>query len=143
MDPHPLKTVFVSLTNLMDIQIAKSVLASDGIDSIILNENLSSLAPHYILAIGGVQLVVAEDQSERSREILDDYIRKTDISDRKKMANRANPYRCPSCAGQRISFAWVPVVFPSVVLLFILGYLPYKKEYLMCGDCHTYWDFKA
>lgn len=54
---------------LLPAQLAKLELASHGIESVILDEALASLAPCFTM--GGIRLAVAEDDKQEAREILD------------------------------------------------------------------------
>ncbi|HET6410965.1 MAG TPA: DUF2007 domain-containing protein [Anaeromyxobacter sp.] len=59
-----------SFENLSEAEVAKSVLAAEGIAVVIRDEPLASLLPPVALANGGLTLLVAEDEVERAREVL-------------------------------------------------------------------------
>ncbi|HAP02112.1 MAG TPA: hypothetical protein DCQ93_09335 [Bacteroidetes bacterium] len=51
--------------------IAKSHLEAEGIDCFITNENLLTINPLLSHAVGGVKLMVREEDYERAKEILE------------------------------------------------------------------------
>ena len=56
-------------TMLMQAELARLELASFGIDSTILDQNLGSIAPHLTMH-SGVRLVVAEEDEQEADTIL-------------------------------------------------------------------------
>lgn len=54
---------------LLPAQLAKLELASHGIESVILDEALASLAPCFTM--GRIRLAVAEDDEQEAGELLD------------------------------------------------------------------------
>ena len=59
-----------SFENLSEAEVARSVLAAEGIAAVIRDEPLASLLPPVALANGGLTLLVAEDEVERARDVL-------------------------------------------------------------------------
>jgi len=59
-----------SFENLSDAEMAKMMLAAEGIAVVIRDQPLASLLPPIALANGGIVLCVAEDEVERAREVL-------------------------------------------------------------------------
>jgi hypothetical protein len=57
-------------TMLMQAELAKLELSSCGINAIILDENIGSIAPHLTL-LNGVRLAVAEEDEQEAEEVLD------------------------------------------------------------------------
>ncbi|PIV18884.1 MAG: hypothetical protein COS41_02850 [Elusimicrobia bacterium CG03_land_8_20_14_0_80_50_18] len=68
-----LVAVFSSMS-VMDVQLAKTVLESEGIQSYIPDYHISSIAPHYIPALSGIKLNVREQDYHEAKKILDDYM---------------------------------------------------------------------
>jgi len=56
-------------TLLIKAQLARLELASNGIDSVILDEALGSTAP-YLIMDSGIRLAVADEDEQRADEIL-------------------------------------------------------------------------
>ncbi len=59
-----------SFENLSEAEVARSLLAAEGIAVVFREEPLASLLPPIALANGGIVLCVAEDEVERAREVL-------------------------------------------------------------------------
>jgi hypothetical protein len=59
--------------NPMHAQLLKSVLEDSGIPSVIPNEYSAQTMPHLILAMGGIQLQVAEENEETARKLIADF----------------------------------------------------------------------
>jgi hypothetical protein len=55
---------------LHEAQFLKSVLEADGIGVWLPDEHTLAVGPHLGAALGGVRLLVPEDDAERAREIL-------------------------------------------------------------------------
>ncbi|HVO20803.1 MAG TPA: DUF2007 domain-containing protein [Anaeromyxobacter sp.] len=59
-----------SFENLSEAEVAKSLLAAEGIAVVIRDQPLASLLPAVALANGGLTLLVSEDEVDRAREVL-------------------------------------------------------------------------
>jgi hypothetical protein len=59
-----------SFENLSGAEVARSLLAAEGIAVVVRDEPLASLLPPVALANGGLTLYVADDEAERAREVL-------------------------------------------------------------------------
>ncbi len=59
-----------SFENLSEAEVARSLLAAEGISVVFRDQPLASLLPPVALANGGIVLCVAEDEVERAREVL-------------------------------------------------------------------------
>lgn len=59
-----------SFESLSEAEMAKMLLAAEGIAVVIRDQPLASLLPAVALANGGLTLLVAEDEAERAREVL-------------------------------------------------------------------------
>ncbi len=62
--------VVASFENLSQAEVARTLLAAEGIEAVIRDQPLASLLPAVVLANGGVTLLVPEDQVDRAREAL-------------------------------------------------------------------------
>ncbi len=69
LNDRPLVPV-ATYENLSEAEVAKSLLAAEGIAVAIRDEPLASLLPPIALANGGLTLLVAEDEVARAREVL-------------------------------------------------------------------------
>ena len=59
-----------SFENLSEAEVAKSLLAAEGIAVVIRDQPLASLLPPVAMANGGLTLLVAPDEADRAREVL-------------------------------------------------------------------------
>jgi hypothetical protein len=59
-----------SFENLSEAEVAKSLLAAEGISVVLRDQPLASLLPAVALANGGLTLLVSEDEVDRAREVL-------------------------------------------------------------------------
>jgi hypothetical protein len=59
-----------SFENLAEAEMARMLLAAEGISVVIRDQPLASLLPSIALANGGLTLLVAEDEVDRAREVL-------------------------------------------------------------------------
>ena len=59
-----------SFENLSEAEVARTLLAAEGIAVVFRDEPLASLLPPVAPANGGLTLYVAEDEAERAREVL-------------------------------------------------------------------------
>jgi hypothetical protein len=64
--------VFQTL-DLMEATLMKSVLEASGIEVYLVDENISRLKPIYSWAIGGIKLIVPDNQINRAREVIREY----------------------------------------------------------------------
>jgi hypothetical protein len=56
--------------NLSEAEVARSVLAAEGIPAVLRDEPLASLLPPVALANGGLTLLVAPEEADLAREVL-------------------------------------------------------------------------
>ena len=59
-----------SFENLSEAEVARSLLAAEGIAVVFRDEGLASLLPAVAASNGGIVLCVAEDEVGRAREVL-------------------------------------------------------------------------
>jgi hypothetical protein len=67
--------VFTSL-NIMEANLVKSLLESNNIQVFVIDENISRINPFYTSAVGGIKLVVPDNQIQMAQEVLDEYRKK-------------------------------------------------------------------
>lgn len=59
-----------SFENLSEAEVARSLLAAEGIAVVFRDEGLASLLPPVAALNGGIVVCVSEDEVERAREVL-------------------------------------------------------------------------
>ncbi|HET6440264.1 MAG TPA: DUF2007 domain-containing protein [Anaeromyxobacter sp.] len=70
MDQDRDLVAIASFENLSQAEVARSVLAAEGISVVVRDEPLASLLPPVAMANGGLTLLVAPEDAERAREVL-------------------------------------------------------------------------
>src|SRR5579871_2287894 len=66
--------VFIS-AQIMDVQMARSLLESEGIKSYVFDDNVVRLNPFYAQAVGGIKLFVASKDVKEASEILREHLK--------------------------------------------------------------------
>lgn len=67
------KNIVFKTLNLIEAKLIKSVLEGSGIDVYVYDENISMMEPFYSRAVGGIKLLVSDEQLEKAKEILKEY----------------------------------------------------------------------
>ncbi|HYG66721.1 MAG TPA: DUF2007 domain-containing protein [Anaeromyxobacteraceae bacterium] len=71
MTHAPADLVAVATFNLLaEAEVARSVLAADGIDAVLQDSGLAAVLPPLALTTGGVRILVAAEDEERARSLL-------------------------------------------------------------------------
>ncbi|MDB5253034.1 MAG: hypothetical protein JWP27_2203 [Flaviaesturariibacter sp.] len=83
--------------NYIDAHIAKGQLEEEGIECWLKDEHLVSTTPFLTQAVGGIKLMVAEDDRDRTISIL----RQIDADKRANLA-------CPRCQSTDVEFVTTP-----------------------------------
>jgi hypothetical protein len=136
--------VFVA-TYPQDIYPAQNLLESEGITTFLKDELTAQVNNFYSTAIGGVKLLVHNDDLERSRELLiqGGYIRSEDYQapPEIEVVRTVNRTHCPYCGSEQISKK--KEVNPATIIayFFIHVMIPIFKKTWMCWDCGRSWKF--
>lgn len=129
------------MTNQSDVYFIKSLLEETGIQAEIFDENISRIAPHYSLIVGGPRVVVQEKDAALAKELIQDYLKNTSI---KKTENSPDQQeRCPHCKSNAVSAKKRSFLLPSLIvsLIFFLP-VPIMKHFYQCNDCGQRWHGK-
>ncbi|MBR9847126.1 MAG: DUF2007 domain-containing protein [Algicola sp.] len=118
-------TVLTTFPYSTEAQITKSKLEHEGVSVILLDEKTVDSDPLISQAIGGVKLLVSNNDFEKALQIFND-IRSYEVD-----ANR-NPVNCPSCDSNRILIA--PLERKN---LFLMLFPFFEKTKYICNDCKT------
>lgn len=141
------KSVFESMNNI-DVQIAKSILDNEGIDSHIPTDKVSSVLPHLTLATGGVHLMVSEADYEDACKALTDFkeqlknntIEVVTEEEAGEEDSDDEAVLCPTCYSKNIEIVIESARGPILFLFSLFGIpVPVKKEMYHCKDCHRKW----
>lgn len=122
-----------SFTNYIDAHIVLGRLKDEGIDCWLKNETTTTIIPVWTTAIGGIQLMVNQEQVKKVGDVL------------QRMAEeKKSNCICPKCYSHKVEFINTmrkPVNWLSAVVTFFLGDLALMPE--QCYHCfHCGAEFK-
>ena len=127
--------VLKSFANYVDAHIILGRMKEEGIDCWLKNENTTTIMPIWTTALGGIQLMVAEDQQKKAAYILN----AIDEERREKI-------RCPRCNSQNVEYINTmrkPVNWLSAAVSFFLGdYAVMPEQRYHCFACGNEWEEK-
>lgn len=86
-----------SFTNYIDAHILLGKLESEGITCFLKDENTATVMPIWTQALGGIRLMVAEDQMEKARKLVEEF-----------QKERKEKLTCPHCGSHNIEYVTTP-----------------------------------
>ncbi|NDV64106.1 DUF2007 domain-containing protein [Bacteroides sp. 224] len=127
-----------------EAHIAKGVLESEGIDVFIKDEMTAQVNNFYSTAIGGVKLLVNEEQRERALQILEEagYIKTPEDSaepESKEFFGVKYSHTCPYCNSQNVMKERQPSYTMILSILFFMIPIPFLRRRYHCFDCDQNW----
>lgn len=125
----------------IEAHILKNRMNGDNIICQIFDENIVTLNPLLNFAVGGVRLVVSEDDLEKAKVILKE-IENSAITD-----NQDQVIRCPKCNSIRLYADFKSIKNPkgiiAMIAAFIFSVFPiYYKSVFKCKECNTEFERK-
>ncbi len=116
-----------------EAHIAKANLESAGIESFIADEHTVNTQWLYSNAIGGVRLMVSEEDLEEATEILTSDFSESLESHTKEIGEKLDI--CPHC-GSNDLFAYTKGKRPAFLVFILLGFpLFFYKQGYKCNQC--------
>jgi hypothetical protein len=131
-----------------EAHIAKSYLDSEGIDSEIRDELTAQVNNFYSNAIGGVKLLVKEEDFSKGIEVLKNggYINESGTSENQIeivfIEKGFNKNVCPFCKSENISIKKVPTFWTVLVIFIFNAAFPILKKSYKCYNCEKEWKFQ-
>jgi len=131
----PESVVIHRYRDLPDATLAKSILESAGIESMLVDDNMVRMDWFYSNLVGGIKLFVRVEDAEAAGELLDQKV--LEAFDVEGVGEYQQPY-CPQCASfdvsfdgldKRLSYAWLWVGFP----------IPVVDKDWKCHKCQHAW----
>lgn len=117
-----------TFSDYVEAHIVMGALQNEGIKCWLKDENIVTINPLFTNAVGGIKLMVAEDQQQDARKIL----QQLDEEKKKK-------YTCTHCGSSNIQFITSnrkPVNwFSKIAGLFLLNHPIGAKQIWHCFDC--------
>ena len=136
----------ISFTYPHEAHLAQLYLNSEGIETVLNDEFTVQVYGFYSNAVGGVKLLVNEDDYEQALASLETggYVvnhRVADQISRVPVASKADRKHCPFCQSDNINISKEPNVV-VIILYLILGVIfPIFKSSYKCFDCGKQWKF--
>lgn len=135
----------ITFTQPHEAHMAKSVLESEGIETLIQDEFVAQVHNFYSNAIGGVKLKIKDHDLEKGISVLQrgGYIKPENEEKRNieyvPLSSTINKSICPFCQSDNIGRKNVVNIL-TVILYFLLGALfPIFKRSHVCYDCNKLW----
>lgn len=135
-DEAPSPVIIARYGGVPEALVAKSMLDSAGIESFLSDENLVRLDWFYSNLVGGIKLMVREEDAETARKVLEQNIpEKLEVTG---VGEYAQPL-CPQCGSLDVSFDELnkQIAYPGL----LLGIpMPVNHEGGKCHGCGHEWD---
>ncbi|NOZ47010.1 MAG: DUF2007 domain-containing protein [Chlorobi bacterium] len=125
-----------------EAQIAKGRLESEGINTIIQNELTTQVNNFYSNAIGGVKLLINENDKEKAEQILIDggFIIKSGHRKIEKVNEKFLEIdKCPYCGSKNYSKKKTPGLLLIISLLLFWIPIPIFRKSYYCFNCEREW----
>jgi len=122
-----------------EAHLARAKLESEGIYSLVLDDQTASINWIYSSSLAGVRLQVREEDSERALHLLEEISKIEPALQRENSAPDMTTPCCPACGSSRIRRARFSL--PVTVLSFLLFGLPFlfNRNRVVCMDCNRKW----
>lgn len=125
--------------DLPEASVAKSILDSAGIESFLIDDNLVRLDWFYSNLVGGIKLVVREEDTEAASKFLDQIVpEKFDVDN---VGEYQQPH-CPNCHSFDLSYDGLNKP-PTYAALFLGLPIPITEKGWKCHACGHAWNDDA
>jgi DNA-directed RNA polymerase subunit RPC12/RpoP len=129
----------------IEANLMRSKLLSEGIECILLDENLISVQPFYSNAIGGIKLQVLENDSVRAKEILAEAntppLHIVHVAKSKPMRKpHGKTIHCPECNSTSVYYERLTIGELALCILFLGIPLLFIKGKYHCYNCGNKWE---
>ncbi len=115
--------VLGSFEFLADLQVTKGKLESEGIETLLKDDNTASVEPFASNALGGIKLLVHKEDEERAKAIFDEI--RTYATD-----DEGNLIVCPICGAQKCEVYYAR----NTIFYKLFPFLEPKKY--KCNNCN-------
>ncbi len=137
-----MKFVFSS-SSIDELIIVQGILENKNIEYFISDECMSSILPHYAIAIGGTKISVDDNDFEMAKKIITEEFLKNQTITNSQVYTKNREKKCPKCGCINIETTKKPrpVLSLLVSLLFFLP-IPLNRKYYQCSNCNSFWKIK-
>lgn len=136
----------ISLTFPTQAHLVQGYLESEGIDTMLKDEFTTQVNNMYSNAVGGVKVMVREEDYENAQQILQQggYLTPEKVSKIEIVYcnNRTNKKQCPFCNSENIGKKKTPDVIMLIISLILGVIFPLFRRTDMCFDCGKEWIYK-
>ena len=136
----------ISLTFPTQAHMVQGYLESESIDTMLKDELTSQVNNLYSNAVGGVKVMVREEDYENAQKILQKggYLNPEKVSQIEIVyrTNATNKKQCPFCQSENIGKKKNPDVIMVIVSLLLGVIFPIFKRTDICFDCGKEWIYK-
>lgn len=119
--------ILATYTKPEDAHLAVSLLAGNGIDAYIRDENVTSLHWLYSNAVGGVKVEVADEDFELAMEVLN-------------LPKDEGILKCPHCQSDNVRIREMSLLSGICLALYLP--LPCASQKVDCLDCQQWFALK-
>ncbi|HET9571008.1 MAG TPA: DUF2007 domain-containing protein [Bacteroidales bacterium] len=136
----------ISLTFPSEAHMVQGYLESEGVVTILKDEMTTQVNNMYSNAVGGVKVMVREEDFENAQQILKNggYINpeKPQKIETVILTTTTDKKLCPFCHSENIGKKKTPDVITLIISLILNVIFPIFKRTNMCFDCGKEWVFK-
>jgi len=137
-------TIIITFIYPHEAHLAKGVLEMDGFEVLIRDEMTAQVNNFYSTAIGGVKLLVREEDAKNACELLKEagFIKEEEKKKPLECFSKLYDKTCPYCQSAEVVKKKTPgyIVLFSILLLGIP--IPFMKKNYYCFDCRKEWKVK-
>ena len=138
--------IIITFTYPHEAHMAKTLLESEGINTIIQDELTAQVNNFYSTAIGGVKLLVSESDFEHGIQILTKggYINPGDIKKKTELIiedELTDKRICPFCKSKNIGIRKNTDTFTTFIYSILARFSPIFKRTFVCLDCKKEWKY--
>ncbi|MCF6285206.1 MAG: DUF2007 domain-containing protein [Candidatus Hydrogenedentes bacterium] len=118
----------------MAAHLVRMQLDAEGIDSYLADENIVSIYPLYFSAIGGIKLMVREEDAQAAFRIIEGVESEAFTRYKSKQAV------CPVCGSEHVGEKPLAYLRTLVLTILTIGlFLPFFYRSRKCEDCGHTW----
>ena len=128
------EVVIGTFPEAMAAHLVRMRLDAEGIDSYLADENIVSIYPLYSGAIGGITLMVREEDAQAALQILEG------VESEAFTRYESNQAICPACGSERVGDRPLSYLRTLVLTILTIGlFLPFFYRSRKCKDCGHTW----
>ncbi|NLT02614.1 MAG: DUF2007 domain-containing protein [Bacteroidales bacterium] len=136
----------IAMSMPTEAHMVQGYLASEGIESVLKDENITQIQPFYSNAVGGVKLLVREEDVEVALQVLEkggylhpEKVEKVEVVYRTKETDEKH---CPFCQSENVGKKKVPDVLMLLVSVVFGAIFPVFRRVNKCFDCGKEWVYR-